>query len=92
MNTACMMIYANLLHFLPDLSSRVRDQLKYVGQICGADCAFVAILADVTVVTWGEPKRGGDRSDQVFGHLDETQNTPVLETNTFLYKQLRFLS
>ena len=43
-------------------SSRVQDQLKNVQQICGAGEAFAAILADGSVVTWGEPNYGGDSS------------------------------
>jgi len=31
-----------------------------VQQICGTDFAFAAILADGSVVTWGNPSRGGD--------------------------------
>ena len=43
-------------------SSRVRDHLKNVGQICGTNYAFAAVLVDGTVVTWGQLYEGGDTS------------------------------
>ena len=57
-------------------SSEVQDQLKGVQQIQANDCAFAAILADGSVVTWGETvglfgeELGGDSSavrDQLKG-------------------------
>ena len=63
----CMMIYANLLHGMPDpwgagISAAEDGRIR-----------FLVILIKKAVRT-------------------ETQQRPVLETNTFLYKQLRFLS
>ena len=43
-------------------SSAVRDRLRNVRQIFGTRSAFAAVLADGTVVTWGDPQRGGDSS------------------------------
>eukprot|EP00435_Cladocopium_sp_Y103_P040932 s1700_g11.t1 len=42
--------------------SRVQDQLRNVQQICSTDSAFAAILADESVVTWGNGYRGGNSS------------------------------
>lgn len=63
----CMMIYANLLHGMPDpwgagISAAEDGRIR-----------FLVILIKKAVRT-------------------ETQQRPVLETNTFLYKQIRFLS
>ena len=44
-------------------SSEVQDQLKIVQQVQGAFGAFAAILADGSVVTWGDPDSGGDSSE-----------------------------
>ena len=41
-------------------SAAVQDQLKDVRQICASAGAFAAILADGSVVTWGNPRHGGD--------------------------------
>ena len=38
----------------------MQDQLKSVQQIQASRGAFAAILADGSVVTWGNPKVGGD--------------------------------
>ena len=43
-------------------SSGVQHQLTNVQQICGTHHAFAAILADGSVVTWGNPYYGGDSS------------------------------
>ena len=43
-------------------SSRIQDQLKNVQQVCAAQSAFAAILADGRVVSWGHPDYGGDSS------------------------------
>ena len=43
--------------------SKVQDQLKGVQQVQATSKAFAAILADGSVVTWGEPARGGDSSE-----------------------------
>eukprot|EP00435_Cladocopium_sp_Y103_P050433 s362_g15.t1 len=43
-------------------SSKVQHQLRNVQQICGAEDAFAAILADGNVQTWGVPRSGGDSS------------------------------
>ena len=51
-------------------SSAVRDQLKGVQQIQATIWAFAAILADGSVVTWGDALCGGDSSavrDQLKG-------------------------
>jgi alpha-tubulin suppressor-like RCC1 family protein len=41
----------------------VQDQLRNVQQIQSARCgAFAAILADGSVVSWGDPDHGGDCS------------------------------
>ena len=61
----CMMIYANLLHGMPDpwgagISAAEDGRIR-----------FLVILIKKAVRT-------------------ETQQRPVLETNTFLYKQMRF--
>ena len=37
-------------------SSGVKDQLKGVQQVHATDGAFAAILADGSVVTWGDPR------------------------------------
>ena len=44
-------------------SSEVQDQLKGVQQVQATSEAFAAILADGSVVTWGEPDSGGDSSE-----------------------------
>ena len=44
-------------------SSGVQDQLKNVEQIQGTESAFAAILADGSVVTWGNADCGGDSFD-----------------------------
>ena len=42
-------------------SSEVQDQLKGVQQVQATSCgAFAAILADGSVVAWGDPDYGGD--------------------------------
>ena len=43
-------------------SSEVQDQLKGVQQVQATDFAFAAILAEGSVVTWGNPGSGGDSS------------------------------
>ena len=43
-------------------SSKVRDQLRSVQQVCSTEAAFAAVLVDGTVVTWGDPSFGGDSS------------------------------
>eukprot|EP00435_Cladocopium_sp_Y103_P019283 s711_g4.t1 len=45
----------------PD-NSGFQDHLKNVQQICGTGSAFAAILADGSVMTWGNPGQGGDSS------------------------------
>ena len=40
----------------------MQDQLKNVEQIQASENAFAAILGDGSVVTWGDPRRGGDSS------------------------------
>lgn len=42
--------------------SRVFPAIPQVQQIHGADDAFVAVLRDGAVVTWGDPRCGGDSS------------------------------
>ena len=45
-------------------SSRVQDRLKGVQQVRATIVsAFAALLADGSVVTWGDPDCGGDSSD-----------------------------
>ena len=46
----------------------VPDQLKGVQQVQAKQDAFVAILADGSVATWGSPAHGGD-SSAVVDHL-----------------------
>ena len=41
-------------------SSSFQDQLKNVQQIKNAAAAFAAILADGSVITWGNARDGGD--------------------------------
>ena len=43
-------------------SSAVQDQLRNVQQVHATGVAFAAILADGSVVTWGDPDGGGDSS------------------------------
>ena len=43
-------------------SSQVQDQLKNVQQVVGGPAAFAAIIADGSVVTWGEGPNFGDTS------------------------------
>ena len=43
-------------------SSRVQSQLRKVQQLQATDSAFAAILADGSLITWGNPKGGGDSS------------------------------
>ena len=43
-------------------SSEVQDQLKGVQQVQATEQAFAAILANGSVVTWGDPEYGGDSS------------------------------
>ena len=43
-------------------SSSVQDHLKNVQHISGTARAFAAILADGSVLTWGDPHYGGDSS------------------------------
>ena len=43
-------------------STAVRDRLKGVKQIHATQQAFAAILADGSVVTWGNKDFGGDSS------------------------------
>ena len=48
----------------------VQAQLKNVQQICSTQDAFAAVLADGTVVAWGNPDLGGDSTavqDQLNG-------------------------
>ena len=40
----------------------MQDQLRNVQQVHGTGGAFAAILADGSVVTWGNPHDGGDSS------------------------------
>ena len=44
-------------------SSEVRDRLKQVKQISASRCAFAALREDGEVVSWGDPKFGGDSSE-----------------------------
>ena len=46
----------------------VKEQLKHVVKVTGTDKAFAAILTDGHVVTWGDPKCGGN-SSSVQGEL-----------------------
>lgn len=41
-------------------SSKVQDRLQHVQQIQSNDDAFVALLADGSIVTWGSVRHGGD--------------------------------
>ena len=41
-------------------SSAFQDRLKDVQKIQANDFAFAAILGDGSVVTWGDPRYGGD--------------------------------
>jgi len=41
-------------------SSKVQDRLQHVQQIQSNDDAFVALLADGGIVTWGSVRHGGD--------------------------------
>eukprot|EP00435_Cladocopium_sp_Y103_P026276 s2186_g6.t1 len=41
----------------------LQDELKNVQQVQAPFCAFAAILADGSVVTWGDPVCGGDSSE-----------------------------
>ena len=43
-------------------SSAVQDQLRNTQQVHATSFAFAAILADGSVVTWGDPDGGGDSS------------------------------
>ena len=43
-------------------SSSVQDRLGNVPQVQATCAAFAAILADGSVVTWGNPANGGDSS------------------------------
>ena len=43
-------------------SSTVREQLRGVEQIQGADRSFAGVLEDGSVVTWGDPDEGGGSS------------------------------
>ena len=45
---------------LGDDCSAVQDQLINVQQVQATSFAFAAILADGSVVSWGDPKEGGD--------------------------------
>ena len=45
-----------------DEMNRIQDQLKDVQQICGTAASFAAILSDERVITWGDPKCGGESS------------------------------
>jgi len=49
-------------HFGGD-SSKVRDQLEDVQQFQATLSSFVAILADGSIVTWGDEDTGGDVAD-----------------------------
>ena len=53
-------------------SSKVRDQLKGVQHVQSNGSAFAAILADGSVVTWGDPDLGGD-SSEVRDQLNDVQ-------------------
>ena len=44
----------------PGDSRGVQDQLRDVRRICASAGAFAATLADGSVVTWGNPRHGGD--------------------------------
>ena len=59
-------------------SSEVQDQLKGVQQFHATKWAFAAILADGSVVTWGEPDSGGD-SSKVQGQLKGVQQLQATE-------------
>lgn len=50
-------------------SSLVRDQLKNVQQLQATHFSFVAILADGSVVVWGDPVRGGDSTARSAGRF-----------------------
>ena len=50
-------------------SSAVRDQLKNVQQIQATPFAFAAILADGSVLTWGDAASGGDSGGAVRDQL-----------------------
>ena len=46
----------------PILGAQVAEQLVRVRQIQSSRAAFAAIKDDGSVVTWGDPARGGDSS------------------------------
>ena len=48
-------------------SSRVREELCDVVQLCASEGAFAAIKANGSVVVWGSADAGGDAS----GHFEE---------------------
>ena len=49
-----------VMHNMAGDSLGVQDQLRGVQQIQATESAFAAILADGSVVTWGDAYRGGD--------------------------------
>jgi hypothetical protein len=53
----------------------VQDQLRNVQQIQSTSGAFAAILADGSVVTWGDPDYGGDSSEVE----DQLQNVQQIQ-------------
>ncbi|CAJ1387150.1 unnamed protein product [Effrenium voratum] len=53
-------------------STKVQEQLRNVCELQGNRYAFAALLADGSVVTWGDPRKGGD-SRQVSEALQQVQ-------------------
>ena len=43
-------------------SAAIQHQLQNVRKLYGSKGAFAAILADGSLITWGEPNGGGDSS------------------------------
>ena len=58
----------------------VQDQLRSVQQIQASASAFAAILADGSVVTWGDEARGGDSSAvrEQLRSVQQIQASPIL--------------
>ena len=59
----------------------MQHQLKNVQQIQATSSAFAAILADGSIVTWGDSRRGGDSS----GVRDQLKNVQQIQATEYAF-------
>ena len=66
-------------------SSAVQNQLRSVQQVQSTEHAFAAILADGSVVTWGDPYGGADSSKV----QEQLRNVRQVQGTDFAFAAIR---